>query len=400
MLYIRRATLLTPTERINNGALLTDGTRIASVGPVDELVCPEGAQIVEAAGLYLTPGFIDVQVNGASGYDFTADPASIWSVAADLPRYGVTAFLPTIITSPLGTVAAAQEILTQAPVTSLPRAIPLGLHVEGPFLNPEKKGAHNPGHLRPPDPAEIDGWSLEQGVRLVTLAPELPGALELVTTLTQRGVVVSAGHSNATYAEAQAGLDAGIRYGTHLFNAMPTLHHREPGLVGALLTDPRPTVGLIADGIHTHPAIVCLAWQVLGSTRLNLVTDAIAALGMPPGRHVLGDFRVTVDESGARLDDGTLAGSVLSLDQALRNLITFSGCSLAEALPTVTTTPAKLLGLADQSGQLTAGFAADLVLLSPELEVVMTVVQGQIAYQLPTYSPGGGSFGARHKPPY
>jgi N-acetylglucosamine-6-phosphate deacetylase len=322
-------------------------------------------------------------VNGASGYDFTADPTTIWPVAADLPRFGVTAFLPTIISSPLETVAAAQEILTQAPASGLTGAIPLGLHVEGPFLNPEKKGAHNPGHLRPPDPAKIDGWSPDRGIRLVTLAPELPGALELVTTLIQRGVVVSAGHSNATYAEAQAGLDAGIRYGTHLFNAMPTLHHREPGLVGALLTDPRPTVGLIADGIHTHPSIVRVAWRTLGNTRLNLVTDAMAALGMPPGRHVLGDFRVTVDQTGARLDDGTLAGSVLSLDQALRNLITFSGCSLAEALPTVTTTPAKLLGLADRRGQLAPGFAADLVLLSPELEVVMTVVHGQVAYQMP-----------------
>jgi N-acetylglucosamine-6-phosphate deacetylase len=385
MLYIRHATLLTPSRRKDNAALLTDGTRIASVGPVDEVVCPEGAQIVEAAGLYLTPGFIDLQVNGASGYDFTADPATIWQVADRLPGYGVTAFLPTIITSPLETVAAAQEIMAQAPVSGVTGAIPLGLHVEGPFLNLEKKGAHNPGYLRSPDLSKIDGWSLDGGVRMVTLAPELPGALELVATLTQRGVVVSAGHSNATYVEAQAGFDAGIRYGTHLFNAMPTLHHREPGLAGALLTDPRPTVGLIADGIHTHPSVVCLAWQILGNARLNLVTDAMAALGMPPGQHWLGDFRVTVDEGGARLDDGTLAGSVLSLDQALRNLIMFSGCSLAEALPTVTTTPAKLLGLADQRGQLTAGFTADLVLLSPELEVVMTVVQGQIAYQLESH---------------
>jgi N-acetylglucosamine-6-phosphate deacetylase len=384
MLYIRHATLLTPSRRIDNAALLSDGAHIVAVGPVDEVACPEGAQIIEAAGLYLTPGFIDVQVNGASGYDFTADPASIWPVAADLPRFGVTAFLPTIISSPMETVAVAQETLTQAPSSGVVGAIPLGLHVEGPFLNPEKKGAHNPGHLRPPDPAEIDGWSLEDGVRLVTLAPELPGALRLAATLTQRGVVVSAGHSNATYAEAQAGFDAGIRYGTHLFNAMPALHHRQPGLVGALLTDPRPIVGLIADGIHTHPSMIHLAWQILGNARLNLVTDAMAALGMPPGRHVLGDFQVTVDKSGARLDDGTLAGSVLSLDQALRNLITFSGCSLAEALPTVTTTPAKLLGLADRRGQLAPGFVADLVLLSPELEVVMTVVQGQIAYR---YSP-------------
>ncbi len=353
------------------------------MGPVDEVVCPEDAQIIEAAGLYLTPGFIDLQVNGAFGYDFTADPTTIWHVAARLPRYGVTAFLPTIITSPLETVAAAQEIMTQVSVPGVTGAIPLGLHVEGPFLSLEKKGAHNPSYLRPPEPAKVSDWSPDGGICLVTLAPELPGALELVATLTRRGVVVSAGHSNATYAEAQAGFDAGIRYGTHLFNAMPALHHREPGLTGALLTDPRPTVGLIADGIHAHPSMICLAWKTLGNTRLNLVTDAMAALGMPPGRHLIGDFEAIVDRTSARLGDGTLAGSILSLDQALRNLITFSGCSLAEALPTVTTTPARLLGLADQRGQLAPGFAADLVLLSPELQVVMTVVQGQIAYKQP-----------------
>jgi N-acetylglucosamine-6-phosphate deacetylase len=380
MIYIRHATVFTPMKQIDNGALLTDGKRIAGVGPVDEIPCPDDARIIEADGLFLVPGLIDLQINGAFGHDFTADPTTIWQVAAQLPRYGVTAFLPTIITSPLEIVAAAQEIVTRAPLPGGIGAIPLGLHVEGPFLNPKKKGAHNPAHLRLPDPALVATWSPERGVRLVTLAPELPGGLDLVRLLTGRGVVVSAGHSDATYIEAQAGFDAGIRYGTHLFNAMPPLHHREPGLVSALLTDSRSTVGFIADGIHTHPSIVPLVWQILGNTRLNLVTDAMAALGMPPGRHRLGDFDVVVDETSARLADGTLAGSILSLSEALRNLMTFTGCSLAEALPTVTTIPAKLLGQAGRRGQLTPGFAADLVLLSPELEVVMTVIEGQIAY--------------------
>ena len=381
MLYIRNATLLTPTERIDDGALVTDGKRIAGVGPVEEIPCPDGAQVIDAAGLFLVPGFIDLQINGAFGHDFTADPTTIWLVAEKLPRYGVTAFLPTIISSPLETVAAAQEILGQTPVSGVTGAIPLGLHVEGPFLNPTRKGAHNPEHLLAPDLEAVADWSPERGVRLVTLAPELPRGLDLVALLTERDVVVSAGHSNATYAEALAGFDAGIRYGTHLFNAMPPLQHREPGLIGALLTDPRPTVGMIADGIHTHPSIVRMAWQILGNTRLNLVTDAMAALGMPPGQHLLGDYDVTVDETSARLADGMLAGSILSLDVALRNLIRFSECSLAEALPTVTTTTAKLLGLADRRGQLAAGYPADLVLLSPEFDVVLTIVGGQIAYR-------------------
>jgi len=380
MLYIHHATVFTPTEQIDNGALLADGTRIAAVGPVERIPCPDDAQNIDAAGLFLAPGLIDLQINGAFGYDFTADPTTIWPVAAKLPRYGVTTFLPTIISSPLKTVAAAQEILTQAPVPGVTGAVPLGLHVEGPFLNPKRKGAHNPEHLLAPDLGAVADWSPERGVRLVTLAPELPGGLDLVAVLTERGIAVSAGHSNATYAEAQAGFEGGICYGTHLFNAMSSLHHREPGLTGALLTDPRLTVGIIADGVHAHPAIVRMAWQTLGNTRLNLVTDAMAALGMPPGQHLLGDYDVVVDETSARLVDGTLAGSILSLDTALRNLVAFAECSLAEALPTVTTTPARLLGLSGQRGQLAPGYLADLVLLSPELDVVMTVVEGRIAY--------------------
>jgi N-acetylglucosamine-6-phosphate deacetylase len=212
------------------------------------------------------------------------------------------------------------------------------------------------------------------------MAPELPGALDVTQTLVERGVVVSAGHSNATFAEAQAGIEAGIRYGTHLFNAMPGLHHREPGLIGALLSDSRVTVGLIPDGIHVHPAVVKLAWQALRSERLNLVTDATASLGMPPGRYRIGPQEVFVDETSARLADGTLAGSILSLDAALQNLMSFAGCSLEEALPTITSTPAELLGLSDQRGRLGPGLAADLVLLTADLDVAMTIVNGKVVY--------------------
>jgi N-acetylglucosamine-6-phosphate deacetylase len=259
----------------------------------------------------------------------------------------------------------------------------LGLHVEGPFLNPQKKGAHNAAYLRTLDPevvAQCRDWSPESGVRLVTLAPELPGALEWASTLTGRGVVVSSGHSMATYAEALAGFDAGTRYGTHLFNAMPALHHREPGLIGALLTDERPAVGLIVDGIHVHPAAVQMVWKILGKERLSLITDAMAAQGMPPGRYLLGDYEVVVDESSARLVDGTLAGSILSLDAALRNLMAFTGCSFRDALPTVTTVPAALLGIEDRRGRLAPGLAADLALLTPDLEVVTTIVGGRVVY--------------------
>ena len=379
MLYIKNTTLYSPLERLDNAAVLVDGGRIVAVGYAAAVACPPGAQVLDADGLLLTPGFIDMQFNGGFGDDFTADPTTIWQVAAGLPRWGVTAFLPTVITSPLERIAQAQQVVLSEPA-GFRGATPLGLHVEGPFLNPQKKGAHNPAYLQLPALEAVAGWSPQTGVRLVTLAPELPGALPVIEALATRGVLVSAGHSTATFEEATMAFDAGARYGTHLFNAMPTMHHREPGLPGALLTDPRPVVGFIADGVHTHPSVISLVWQALGPERLNLVTDAMAALGMGPGKHLLGDFEVTVDATSARLADGTLAGSILSLDQALRNLIRLTGCTLADALATVTTTPARSLGLDHERGQIAPGYVADLVLLSPELEVRGTVVRGELVY--------------------
>ena len=385
MLYISNATVYTPDTVIERGAVLVEQGLIVAAGPASDVPWRAGAEKMDATGLILAPGFIDLQVNGAFGDDFTDDPAVIWRVAGKLPRYGVTSFLPTIITSPPDRIAAGRAIVTEAAPAGFRGARPLGLHAEGPFLNPQKKGAHNPAYLCLPDVAAVAGWSPQTGVRLVTLAPELPGALDVIAALASRGVLVSAGHSMATYEQAQAGFDAGVRYGTHLFNAMPALGHRDPGLPGALLTDDRTTVGFIADGVHTHPSVIALVWRALGAARLNLVTDAMAALGMPAGNHLLGDYDVTVDATSARLADGTLAGSILSLDQAVRNLIDITGCALADALATVTTTPAKAIGLARERGRIAPGYVADMVLLSRDLRVRATIAEGQVVY--PTSAP-------------
>ncbi len=381
MLSIQNATLYSPDQRIDNADVLVEAAQITQVGVRGQIDRPHTARVIDAAGLLLVPGFIDLQLNGAFGHDFTASPNTIWPVAAGLPRFGVTAFLPTIITSPPEAVAEAQRILTVQKPEGYQGAEPLGLHLEGPFLNPTKKGAHNPAYLRTPDRSLISDWTPEQGVRLVTLAPELPGALELVEQLTTRGVVVSAGHSLATFSQAQAGLNAGITYGTHLFNAMPPLGHRDPGLAGALLTNKSCVTGIIPDGIHTHPAVVDLIWEAKGRHGVNLVSDAMAALGMPPGQYHLNDFEVVVTESDARLADGTLAGSILPLDVALRNLINFTGCSLSDALAAITTTPATVLGISHQRGRVAPGLIADLVLLNQDVEVVFTITRGQITYQ-------------------
>ncbi len=377
MLFIHNVTLLTPRQRVEKGGLLVDRGQIVACGSIGSMHLPADLDFVDGGGHFLAPGFLDLQVNGGFGLDFTADPATIWAVGEQLPRYGVTAFLPTIITAPLSVSRAAQmEIIVGSP-PGYRGAIPLGLHIEGPFLNPAKKGAHNPAHLRLPSPDLVADWSPDTGVALVTLAPELPGALETIAALAGRGVVVSAGHSAATYAQAEAGFAAGMRYGTHLFNAMPALHHREPGLTAALLNVPTLTVGLIADDIHVHPDLVRLVWQLLGPSRLNLVSDAMAALGMAPGQYLLGDYAVTVTETDARLADGTLAGAILPVDGCLRNLIHCTGCAVEDALATVTTTPAALLNQT-RKGRLAPGADADLVLLDGELRVLKTWVGGEL----------------------
>ncbi len=382
-LLIHHATLLTPTGWRTDAWLWIENGLIRALGnPADGSTdLPSGLPSLDAGGNLLTPGFVELQINGALGQDFTEDPESIWRLAAELPRFGITAFLPTIVTAPLERIAQAQAVWQRGEPEGFAGAIPLGLHLEGPFLNPLRKGAHNPAYLRIPDPALVADWSPQTGVRLATLAPELPGALETIRTLHAQGVKVSAGHSMATYAQAQAGFDAGIKYGTHLFNAMPPLEHRAPNLPGALLTHPGIGVGIIADGIHVHPAAVQLAWMAKGAAgEITLVTDAMAALGMPAGKYTLGDFDVQVDDSSARLRDGTLAGSILQPTQAIRNLQTFSGCTQAQAIAAFSANPARVLGLTDR-GIIARAARADLVMLSAQGEVLSTFVAGKQVYK-------------------
>jgi N-acetylglucosamine-6-phosphate deacetylase len=380
MLYITNTTVVSPPETLSDRTVQIEEGAIQAIAPSSEVKIPQGAAILDGESYLLVPGFIDLQINGGFGHDFTSDPSSIWDVAIDLPQYGVTAFLPTIVTSPLETVAAAQAVMRSDPAEDSIRASPLGLHLEGPFLNQAKKGAHDESHLRLPELEDIVDWSVSSGVRMVTLAPELPQATWIGGVLAERGILVAAGHSQANYSQARAAFTQGFRYATHLFNAMPPLHHREPGLAGAALSDERVTVGLIVDGIHIHPALVKSIWQITNDGRLNLVSDAIAALGLAPGTYQLGGKTVIVDQESCRLSDGTLSGSHLSLDEGLRNLITFTGCSLPDAIRTVSSTPAVLLGLGDRKGRIAEGYDADLVILSQDLEVVVTLVGGKIAY--------------------
>jgi N-acetylglucosamine-6-phosphate deacetylase len=261
-----------------------------------------------------------------------------------------------------------------------PGAVPLGLHLEGPMLSPVRRGAHPADLLRGPDRALIDGWSAERGVLLATLAPELPGALDAIRALADRGVVVSIGHTDCSAADFAAAVAAGARYVTHLFNAMRPFGHRDPGPIGAALADDTVVVGLICDGIHVDPVAVRMAWRALGADRLNLVTDAVAVLGSEPRASRLGSVDVTVDGGAVLTAEGVLAGSALALDQAVRNLIGFTGCSVPDAVGTVTATPARLLGRADR-GRLVPGARGDVTVLDADLSVALTIVGGEVAWR-------------------
>ena len=355
-----------------DGALVPEritlqGGRIASVEP-DSAVRDESI---------IAPGFIDLQVNGGYGIDFGEEPERIGEVAAWLPATGCTAFLPTIVSS-FGD--RYRRVFEAFPATrGTPGARVLGLHLEGPFLAPGKMGAHALEAIEVADDALFDELLGEDSVRLVTLAPERTGALDRITRLVERGVLVSLGHSDASFEQFEAGIDAGARMATHLFNAMSQLDSRAPGAVGAALVDERVTVGLIADGVHTHPATLALTALAKGVDGIALVSDMMAAAGMPPGAYSLNDLPVTVDATSARLADGRLAGSILTMDAAVRNMTAWGRVSIAVALTMASSVPARLLRL-DDLGTLAPGKSADLVVLAPDLHVAETWIAGERVY--------------------
>ncbi len=290
-------------------------------------------------------GFIDVQINGGWGHDFTADPSSIWEVGRHLPETGVTGFLPTIVSAPYDFVDAAIEVMRSGPPEGYDGAHPAGLHIEGPWISPDWKGAHNPDHLRLPDPGVAQRWAESGAVKMLTLAPELDRAFETAVILSDAGIVVSAGHSGADFETASRALDGPWSNVTHLFNQMSPFHHRSPGLVGAALLSDRPC-GVIVDGIHADPAAVRLAWELLGPERFVLATDAMQATGLGEGIYILGDREVFVGPEGPRIGRSILAGSTLTMDQAVANLHSWTTATEDQARACASINPARLLGLA------------------------------------------------------
>jgi N-acetylglucosamine-6-phosphate deacetylase len=360
-------------EQLVPGSVTIDGDRIANVQRgADHGSSPR----LEAA--IVAPGLIDLQVNGGFGVEVGDDPEAIRLLAERLPGTGVTSFLPTIISSAADFYPRVFQAYAAA--RGAPGARALGLHLEGPFLSPGRSGAHRADVIEAADDTLFEMLLEFEDIRLMTLAPERVEAADRIRRLRERGILVSLGHTNATYSEFESGIDAGATMATHLYNAMSPFTHRSPGVVGAALIDDRVTVGLIADGIHSHPASVRLAVRAKGPTRIALVSDMMPAAGMPPGRYEFGGQPVQVEGATAKRDDGTLAGSVVTLDHAIHNVAHWTDATTADALRMTTEVPARFLGLPDL-GKIAPGYLADLALFDDDLNLEATIIAGQIVYR-------------------
>ena len=361
--------VVTDYEVWPEASILIEGGAIRDVSRDASLVA-EADEIMEYPDSMLVPGFVDLQVNGGFGIDVATGPDLVPELSRNLLSTGTTSYLPTVISSPESLYREALPELAAA--TGAPPstgAEVLGIHLEGPFISMKRRGAHAAAHLLPPDTALL-GRLLDLGpVRMITLAPELEGAGELMALARNRGVAVSAGHSDAPFELAYQAFDREVAGATHLFNAMSRMHHREPGIPGAAFAHPRVVCGLIADGLHVHPEVVGLAFRMLGPDRICLVTDATAATGVGAGRYALATRTIHVEAGVTRLDNGAIAGSVLTMEEAFQNILAFTGCTLPEAVRMASTAPARLVGEGRRKGRLVPGYDADVAILAPDLSV-------------------------------
>ncbi len=366
---------------VRDGVIESVGGVIESVGAANTAGRPE--QVLDAGGRTLAPGFIDVHIQGAGGADvLDATPEALQALSRTCARFGTTGFLATTVYMP-GKENPHLCVAAEWSGRDLGGAHLLGIHLEGPFIAPEKRGMIQPDCLAQPSPVVLDDIGALVGDRLsmMTIAPELPGNGEMIGALAGRGTVASHGHSRATYEETLAGFEAGITHVTHLFNAMPSLHHRAPGPLAAIFERPDITCQVIVDGVHIHPAVVRLAYQALGPERCVTITDGTQALGLPDGRYVYHGLSYETQNGIARYVDGTLIGTAVGLDRMLARLVEYTGCPPAAAIRTVTENPARLLGLEQSKGRIAPGYDADLVLLGPDFSVRATIVGGRVVYR-------------------
>ena len=374
--------LYTPLEEIQNPLLLVEDGEISEVTSRSTKEVPGNASLVDFGDAVLAPGFLDIHMHGGTGVDLMrASPSDLPRLGKFLATHGVTGYFPTTVAAPLDATCAAlgrlADAIEAAANDKSVQARPLGIHLEGPFLSHKRRGVHPPENLVAPTVEIFDRlWQAARGhVRMLTIAPEIDGAMEVITEAARRKVCVSIGHSDAQMPIAQDAVKAGARHATHTFNAMRPLDHRDPGIIGEVLSDDRISADIIVDGIHVEPHVVKVFLRAKGHERAVLITDAISATGMPDGRYLLGPIEVDVKD-GKCTSGGSLAGSVLTMDRAVRNVMQFSDWSLRDAVRAATLNPAQAAGLQGQ-GALVPGAAADFNVLSPAGEVRKTIVGGQ-----------------------
>ena len=372
------------TSLLRHPMVMVEDGRIVSIGSREAGEIPGQATVLDYPGATLAPAFLDVHIHGAAGHDIMeATPEALGAIGKFLASRGTGSFLATTVTAPidatLRSLAGLARLLNRPASDTPGHARPIGIHLEGPFLSHAKRGVHPPALLLEPDIALFDEFceAAEGHVRLMTLAPELPGAAELAAHATARGVRVSVGHSNATAAETRSAIAAGAVSATHTFNAMRPLDHREPGIMGTVLTTDSLYAELICDGIHTAPELVKIWWRSKGPERGILITDAMSAAGMPDGEYQLGGFAVQV-ANGRATADGVLAGSVLTLDRALSNFLAFTGATLEQGLRLLTVNPAAMTGLRDVAGSLAVGEPANLVAVDAVSKLVASIQNGRV----------------------
>lgn len=379
--------LLTPDREYDPGGVLFEGSRILAAGRADALSPPEGTQVLDAGRGWILPGLIDLHIHGAHGHN-SAGP-DLEQVIRALPSHGITSFLPTTYVSPrerlLENVAAMREVLERPPAGSKA----LGIHMEGPWFSPNQAGMGHPDLFYPLTEDDVRDFQHAAGgrIRMVTFAPEMGQAMDVIPLLVEERIIPSMGHTDADYETISRAVALGLNHAAHTYNAMRGLHHRRPGALGAVLDHDEIIAELIADGHHVHPAAMRILVRAKGVERVCLVSDAAPAAGSPPGTYSWEGYELHIEGGASRLADGTLAGSVTLINQMLRVLVEDVGLTMREACCMAAQVPASVLGL--RKGRLAAGYDADMVVLGPDYEPTLTIIQGEIAYT----SPSGGAHG-------
>ncbi len=383
-IYFKNAQIYTPHRRIENGGLLLEAGRIVEVGPDDEAGPESRAEaVLDMGGNIVIPGFIDVHVHGGGGFDVMSaldDENALDGMSRFHASKGTTSFLATTVSASQPALERAVEGIVRTMKRGTGGAEVVGIHLEGPFINAARCGAQNPANIRNGTMEEMRKYvELAEGrLRLMTVAPENEGAEEIIRYAVGEGVAISIGHTDADYETVRKAVQWGASHVTHLFNGMRPLHHREPGTAGAALISDELGVELICDGIHVHRELVSFVFRVKGRDKVILITDAISAAGRPDGEYVLGGLPVIVKDGTATLKHGgALAGSCLTMDQALRNAVRFTGLPLEQVLPALTINPAKQIGLDGTKGSIEPGKDGDFTVLNPRLEVLATYVKGR-----------------------